>query len=109
MFLSRDREGAVSARSKRITNETSHRLALLLANVSNRVSNVLIPPQVASAAVPRPSRSVGLDRVERSACVRFERILDPFRRLFRLYDHMNVTGANIRRQQRPAAVQANLG
>jgi hypothetical protein len=112
---SRDRQGAVSLRRvrpsqpNRIRYEHRHRLALPLHDVSNRFANVPVSPQPARAAMPSPVPSMRrIKDVQPPARVSLEVVQDLFRQHFRFDDDMHVVRANVRGEQHPAAMRANL-
>jgi hypothetical protein len=105
--MSRDREGAGS----KLPYKHRHWLSLPLHNISNRCRNLIPMRQPSRAAVPRPSLSirwflVGL--IQSPTRVGFEGIHDFFRFLLGLDNCVNMGGAHVRSEKRPAPMQANF-
>ena len=103
--MSRDREGAVPLSFKH-----RHSLTLSIHHIANRSCNILPVLQPNCTSVPRPPLSIGPVRarlVQSPARIRFEGVHHAFRFRVRVHHRMNVSHSDVRRQERPAAVQTN--
>jgi hypothetical protein len=104
--MSRDRKGAVPLSFKH-----GHSLTLSIHHVPNRSGNILPVPQPKRTSVPRPSLSIGVFRsqlIQSPARIRFEGVHHILGFRFCVHNRMNVSHSYMRRQKRPAPVQANL-